>query len=203
MRLILFFLGGFMLANLVVAGSSMIRPQAHEQQRMFRDANKRARALDGERTLHRAHAQECAALRARRARHAACGGLLVDRPRADRRCARLLLRLARAAAQVCRSLGRGRRPLRREGLGHHRRRPRRAADAGDVQPRLFLARRFRRAGARTDRRDGERGIRARDGLRRRLSGCPQKLSPHGPAATRTSTPVHSVRGQMASGRCPA
>ncbi|GIK81707.1 MAG: hypothetical protein KJZ73_14315 [Pseudorhodoplanes sp.] len=44
MRLILFFLGGFMLANLVVAGSSMIRPQAHEQQRMFRDANKSAPA---------------------------------------------------------------------------------------------------------------------------------------------------------------
>ncbi|MBZ0140935.1 MAG: hypothetical protein K8H87_14360, partial [Pseudorhodoplanes sp.] len=44
MRLILFFFGGFLLANLVVAGSNIIRPQAREQQPMFSEVNNRAPA---------------------------------------------------------------------------------------------------------------------------------------------------------------
>ncbi len=41
MRLILFFLGGFLLANLVVAGFTAIRPQAQEQSRELNLAQKR------------------------------------------------------------------------------------------------------------------------------------------------------------------
>lgn len=42
MRLILFFLGGFMLANVVVAGFTAIRPQAQEQSRELNLSQKRS-----------------------------------------------------------------------------------------------------------------------------------------------------------------
>lgn len=42
MRLVLFFLGGFMLANVVVAGFTAIRPQAQEQSRELNLSQKRS-----------------------------------------------------------------------------------------------------------------------------------------------------------------